>query len=94
MLGFIMNYAQALVCISASERYKQSPNDDPQIERETPILQVVQIALHPLPDRCVTAPTVDLGKSMKQRFHFSPKDSHYFQAEPLSLLPSRHSTTD
>jgi peptidoglycan/xylan/chitin deacetylase (PgdA/CDA1 family) len=36
----------------------------------------------------------DLGKSMKQRFHFSPKDSHYFQAEPLSLLPSRHSTTD
>src|SRR5207253_2512294 len=40
-----------------------------QVEAETPPLDVVEITLDPLLDRCVAPPSVDLGPARDPRLH-------------------------
>ena len=54
------HYRSWSVCIPVNQAGKDGHRNDPEIEGQTPVLQVVQVALNALFDRRVAAPTVDL----------------------------------
>ena len=44
-----------------------------EVEGDGPVLNVIQVVLNPLLDRCVTAPTVDLGPTGHAGLYLVPE---------------------
>ena len=57
----------ALISVSIPKTVHYSHEDDLQIKEQRPVLNVVEVVLDTLIDRCVSAPSVNLGPTCDSR---------------------------
>src|SRR5258708_29591312 len=61
--------SESSIGVAADDAVPEGHPQDAQVQPRVPVRDVVQIVLNPFPQRCVAAPTMDLGPAGDAGFH-------------------------